>query len=108
VIPRIFEAVAEWLEADDFIGCPYLNTSLEISNPNHPASRQIGDYLAEIGSYLEEQAAAAGRLDSARVGRELHVLLAGSISLAVANRTTTHAHAARDAAMRLLDAPLSG
>jgi AcrR family transcriptional regulator len=108
VIPRFFEAVTEWLEADDFIGCPYLNTTLEISDPNHPASRQIGEYLAEIGRYLEEQVAAAGHPDSARLGRELHVLLAGSISLGVANRSTTHVRAARDAALRLLNAPLPG
>jgi AcrR family transcriptional regulator len=106
VIPRLFEAVVEWLEADDFIGCPYLNTALEISDPSHPASQPIGEYLAEIERYLAERAAATGHPDSARVGRQLHALLAGSISLAVANRTTTHALAARDAAVRLLNAPL--
>jgi AcrR family transcriptional regulator len=103
VILRFFEAVAEWLEADDYLGCPYLNTSIEISDAHHPASMPIRAHLAEIGRYLGEQAAAAGHPDTTRLGRELHALLAGSISLAVANRTSRYALAARDAAMQLLD-----
>jgi AcrR family transcriptional regulator len=103
VVPRLFEAVAEWLQTDDFVGCPYLNTSVEISNPAHPATQPIRDYLAEIGRYLEARVAAAGHRDAARVGRELHALLAGSIALAVANRTNAFALAARDAAIQLLD-----
>jgi AcrR family transcriptional regulator len=102
VISRFFEAVAEWLEADDFVGCPYLNTSIEISDAANPASILIREHLAEIGKYLREQAAAVGHPQPDRVGRELHALLAGSISLAVANRTATYARAARDAAVQLL------
>jgi AcrR family transcriptional regulator len=108
LIPRFFEAVAEWLEAEDFVGCPYLNTALEMSDPNHPAGRVIREHLAEIGAYLERQAAAAGHRDAARLGRELHALLAGSISLAVANRTSSFAIAARDAAVQLLDREEAG
>ena len=104
VIPRFFEAVADWLEADDFVGCPYLNTSSEISDEAHPATRVIRDHLAEIGGYLEDRVAATGIKDAARLGRELHALLAGAISLAVANRTSSYAIAARDAAVELLNA----
>jgi AcrR family transcriptional regulator len=103
LIPRLFEAVAEWLEGGDFIGCPYLNTSVEISDPGHPATDAVRDYLAEIGAYLEERVAAAGHDDAARLGRELHTLLAGSISLGVANRTSSFVIAARDAAVQLLE-----
>jgi AcrR family transcriptional regulator len=103
VVPRLFEAVADWLDADDFLGCPYLNTAVEFSNPGHPASEAIRNYLAEIGRYLEQCVAAAGHRDSSRLARELHALLAGSISLAVPNRTSAYALAARDAAIQLLD-----
>ena len=102
VVPRLFDAVAEWLEGGDFIGCPYLNTSVEISDPRHPATDAVRDYLAEIGAYLEERVAAADHDDAARLGRELHTLLAGSISLGVANRTSSFVVAARDAAVQLL------
>jgi AcrR family transcriptional regulator len=102
VIPRLFEAVADWLEADDYLGCPYLNTSIEISDPAHPATQAIQDYLAEIGRYLEDHVAAAGQPDAAGVSRELHAMMAGAISLGAVERTGAYALAARDAATRLL------
>jgi AcrR family transcriptional regulator len=102
LIPRFFEVVAEWLETEDFVGCPYLNTAVELSDPANPASQAIREHLAEIGAYLETQVAAAGHRDAARLASELHALLAGSISLAVANRTSSFAIAARDAAVQLL------
>jgi hypothetical protein len=102
VVPRLFEAVADWLETEDFVGCPYLNTAVEISDPAHPATIAIRDYLAEIGAYLDEHVAATGHADASRLGRELHVLLAGSISLGVANRTSSFVIAAREAAVQLL------
>jgi AcrR family transcriptional regulator len=103
VIPRFFDAVADWLETEDFIGCPYLNTSVEISDPEHPATQAVREMLAEIGAYLEESVAASAHDDAARLGRELHALLAGAISLGVANRTSSFVIAARDAALQLLE-----
>jgi AcrR family transcriptional regulator len=99
---RFFEALAEWLEADDFIGCAYLNTSVETSNPADAVSAAIHDYLAEIERYLQGLVAAAGYSDAERLGTELHTLVAGSIMLGVANRTTANALAARDTAARVL------
>jgi AcrR family transcriptional regulator len=103
IIPSLFDAVAEWLEDGDFVGCPYLNTAVDISDPRHPATEAVREYLAEIGAYLEEQVAATGHDDAARLGKELHTLLAGSISLGVANRSTAFVRAARDAAIQLLE-----
>jgi AcrR family transcriptional regulator len=101
VLPRFFEAVAKWLESGDFVGCPYLNTALELSDPAHPASRPIRDHLAEIRQWLVDRAAAVGAPDPVRVGAELHALVAGAISLGVAERTSAPVFAARDAAVRL-------
>jgi AcrR family transcriptional regulator len=56
LIPRLFEAIAEWLETDDFLGCPYLHTSVEVTDPSRPASQTVRAYLAEVGTYLEERA----------------------------------------------------
>jgi len=107
VIPRLFEVVAEWLEANDFIGCPYLNTALEISDARHPASTAARAYLAEIGADLETSLRGAGQPDAAALGRRIHALLAGAISLAVATRTTRPVLDARDAAVVLLGATSS-
>jgi AcrR family transcriptional regulator len=103
-IPRLFEAVADWLEGNDFVGCPYLNTAVETSDPTNPVSTTIRATLAEIERYLQSVVAATGHPDAARLGKDLQTLLAGSIMLGVANRTTRHVLAARDAAERLVAA----
>jgi AcrR family transcriptional regulator len=102
IVPLLFEAVAEWLEAGDFVGCPYLNTAIEVSGTTHPGGEPSRRYLAEIGQYLTDEVAEAGHPDAARLGPEVHALLAGSISLGVANRSSAHVLAARDAAMQLM------
>jgi AcrR family transcriptional regulator len=101
LVRRIFEGAADWLEANDFVGCPYLNTAVELPLPG-PASDEARAYLAEIGAYLESQLTSAGRPDAAALGRELHLMLAGAISLGVANGTTAYLLAARDAAVARL------
>jgi AcrR family transcriptional regulator len=101
-IPALFEATADWLEAGDYRGCPYLNTAVEVEDPGGRPAQAVRDYLAEIGAYIEEQVRLAGHPEPEHIGRELHALMAGSISLGVANRTSAYALAARDAAVQLL------
>ncbi len=102
VIPRIFDATAAWLAATDYLGCPYLNTAIELGGPEAAAAKVSREYIQEIGAYLRDQARATGRADADELALALHGLLAGSISLAVATRTTVHSTAAREAARRLV------
>jgi AcrR family transcriptional regulator len=97
-----FEAVAAWLDTDGYRGCPYLNTSVEITDPAHPARLVIHETLDEIGAYLRGLLEDAGYPDAERRGMELHALLAGSISLAVARQTNAFAITARETAQRIL------
>jgi AcrR family transcriptional regulator len=105
VIHHVFDAVAEWLEGEDFIGCSYLNTAVETPNPANPVSQVIRDYLAEIERDLRDLVAATGHAEPLRIAKELQVLLSGSIMLGVSNRTTAHVLTARDVAARLLATP---
>lgn len=100
-----FDAVAGWLETDGYRGCPYLNSSVEITDPAHPARLVIHETLDEIGAYLRALVEAAGYADAEQRGKELHALLAGAISMAVARQTSAFAVTAREAARRLLDDP---
>jgi AcrR family transcriptional regulator len=102
VIPAFFDALADWLEAGDFKGCPYLNTAVELGDPDHRATRVVRSYLDEIQGYLGEILTADGYRDTAGLASELQMLLAGSISLGVAHRSSSFATSARSAAMRLL------
>ncbi len=99
----LFDAVAAWLDAGDFVGCPYLNTAVETDAA--PVAAAIREYLAEIEHYLGVVATAAGHPDGDRSGKELHALLAGSIMLGVANRTAAHVLTAKGMVARLLATP---
>ena len=101
-IPLFFEAVADWLEAGNFRGCPYLNTSTELADPSHPARAVVTDYLREVEDYLTELAAKAGSRDPRVLGAALQTLTAGAIALGVARQSRQPAMVARDAARGLL------
>jgi AcrR family transcriptional regulator len=101
-IPVLFETVADWLETEDYRGCPYLNTAAELMEPNHPARVVIRDFLQEVEDYLADKLAAGGYAHPRMLAAELQALLAGSITLAVARRSNASALSARDAAIALL------
>jgi AcrR family transcriptional regulator len=102
VIPMFFEAVVDWLGSEDYRGCPYLNSAVELADANHPAIRVVRDYLSEVEAYLREALAAMGHRDSATLAPQVQALLAGGISLAVAHRSARPMLAARAAALRLI------
>ena len=102
VIPAFFDALVDWLEAGDFKGCPYLNTAIELGDPYHRATQVVRAYLIEIQGYLAEILSAAGYRDAAVLASELQMLVAGSISLGVAHRSSSFARSAGAAAARLL------
>ena len=58
-----FEATATWLEEDGYRGCAFLNTSVEITDPAHPARLVIREMLDEIVAYLRDRLTAAGYRD---------------------------------------------
>jgi AcrR family transcriptional regulator len=103
-IAKVFELVAAWLEAEDYRGCPYLNSAVEIGDARHPVGVVIREFLRDVENYLASLAAAAGYREPRSLGAELQTLLAGSIILAVARRSPDSAMTAREAATRLLAA----
>ena len=103
VIPRFFDALADWLETEDYRGCPYLNTTVEITDPSHPARLASVQYLQEIEDGLDAMVASAGYRDSRVLATQLQALVSGAISLAVARGSGDPVRAARTAALRLLD-----
>jgi AcrR family transcriptional regulator len=102
VVPCFFEALADWIEAGDYRGCPYLNTAIELRDSSHPADATVQGYLREIERFLGEIAAAAGARDPERIGTELQALAAGSITLGVAHRSSAFAIAAGQAALDIV------
>lgn len=101
-IPAFFDAVAEWLEAEDWRGCAYLNSAAELVDEAHPAHAVIRAYLAEVRAYFADVLRSEPRRRAETLAAQVHVLLSGAISLAVAHRTSAPALEAREAVVRLL------
>jgi AcrR family transcriptional regulator len=78
----IFDVFSEWFSRPDFEGCSFLTTMIEINDAEHPVHQAAVGHLANIRSYLEELAAAAGVRDPDAFARKWHILMKGSIMAA--------------------------
>lgn len=78
----IFDLFSEWFSRDDFEGCSFLTTMMEVNDPASPVFRASVEHLRRIRSYLCALAAEAGVEDPARFARQWHVLMKGSIMAA--------------------------
>jgi AcrR family transcriptional regulator len=78
----IFDIFSEWFQRPDFEGCAFLTTMIEVNDRDHPVHQASVSYLANIRSYLEDLARAAGIADPAAFARKWHILMKGSIMAA--------------------------
>src|SRR5580658_100319 len=56
----IFDVFSEWFGRPDFEGCAFLTTMIEVNDAGHPVHQAAVTHLANIRSYLQELASAAG------------------------------------------------
>ena len=101
-----WEVMGEWAEGEQFRGCPYLNTLVEIRDPDHPASSAVRSYIDEVETYLSGTALEAGIHDAPAVGRQLRVLAMGTWLAIVFEASTRPVVTARAMAVALLAARL--
>ena len=101
-----WEATGRWAEDQQFQGCPFLNTLVEIRDDNHPASPEVNSYIGEVEAYLSSNALDAGIRDAPSMGRELRVLAMGMWTAIVFEASTTPIETARTMAVTLLAAGL--
>jgi AcrR family transcriptional regulator len=101
-----WEVMGEWAEGEQFRGCPYLNTLVEIRDPDHPASSEVSSYIDEVETYLSRTALEAGIHDAPAVGRQLRVLAMGTWLAIVFEASTRPVVTARAMAVALLAARL--
>jgi AcrR family transcriptional regulator len=101
-----WEVLGEWAEGEQFRGCPFLNTLVEIRDPAHPAYPEVGSYIDEVEAYLSRTALEAGIHDAPTMGRQLRFLAMGTWLAIVFEASIRPVVTARDMAMVLLAARL--
>jgi AcrR family transcriptional regulator len=78
----IFDVFGEWFGEPDFEGCSFLTTMIEFNDRQHAVYQAAVAHLANIRSYIENLAAAAGIGDTDSFARKWHILMKGSIMAA--------------------------
>jgi len=58
--------------------CPYIQTAVELHDPEHPASRYARDYKTAVAARLATAAREAGAADPDSLGEQLALLLDGA------------------------------
>src|SRR5688572_1199672 len=101
-----WEVMGGWAEGEQFRGCPYLNTLVEIRDTDHPAHAEVRSYIDEVEAYLSETAAEAGIPDAPTLGRQLRFLSMGTWEAIVFEGSTDPVVTARTMSVALLAARL--
>jgi AcrR family transcriptional regulator len=97
-LTAFFDVLGEWLVADDFHGCPFLNTATEFRGAEHGFTQELADLTAEIEGYFRRNAQEAGFADPDDLARQLFLLVPGTITTATARGSIEPARAAQGAA----------
>jgi AcrR family transcriptional regulator len=97
----IFDTFSEWFVRPDFEGCAFLTTMIEVNDREHPVYQAAVSHLANIRSYIEELARAAGINEPAAFARKWHILMKGAI-MAAHEGDTAAARRAREIGELLL------
>jgi AcrR family transcriptional regulator len=102
-ILHAFTTLEEQAAAPGFHGCPFANTSIELHDPTHQASRVALDFKSQLEVYFQRQATLLGARDPQQLGTQLLMLFDGASIRAVMRGSGIDDVASRTAGM-LLDA----
>jgi AcrR family transcriptional regulator len=75
----IFDLFHEWFQKSDFEGCSFINTLLEMNDPENPLGRASAVHLENIRSILRTMAEETGLRDPEQFAHSWHILMKGSI-----------------------------
>jgi AcrR family transcriptional regulator len=97
----IFDAFDEWFRREDFEGCSFINTLIEM-RARHPAGKASIQHLEHIRSLVRHLADEAGLPDTDSFAQSFHILMQGSI-VSAASGDFDAAHRAGEMARSLID-----
>jgi AcrR family transcriptional regulator len=103
-VTTFFEVLGEWLEEEDFRGCPFINAAAELSDRDHAAHEELARCYGAVEEYFRQAAADAGLADPDGLASQLGPLVPGVITVATVRRSAAPAIAAGAAAAHCLAA----
>jgi AcrR family transcriptional regulator len=101
----VFDALAQRFASNDFRGCAFINSMVELANRDHVAHLAADEHKRHVTAYISGLLKAAGIADPENLAHELMILMDGAIVTAVREGTPDAARSAkRIAAVLLRDA----
>jgi AcrR family transcriptional regulator len=98
-----FDALAAWMDGDDFRGCGFVNALAELPSTDHPAHAVIVGQKQWMLDYFTELAEEAGAADPGDLAKSALLLYEG-VTVATSTNIPDAAHQARKVAAILLRA----
>lgn len=76
-LEALFDVMREWVERDDFFGCPFVNLTAEFAAHDDPVHLAAAEHKRLALAFLERLARDAGAEDPRALARALKLLLEG-------------------------------
>jgi AcrR family transcriptional regulator len=103
----VFDVLDQWFRRRDFRGCAFINATVELASPDHPAGEAVMAHKTRCRRYFRALAEAAGAEDPDAISDQWMLLTEGATITALVEGDRTAAHKARagaDAILRTLQA----
>lgn len=98
----VFDVLQEWFEEPNFRGCAFINSAVELANPDHPGYQVSLGHQQVIADYLFTLAKAAELPDPEKIMQQLVILVNGATIVAMMEQSSEAAQQAKQAAAVLL------
>ena len=101
-LTTFFDVLGDWLDADKFHGCPFINTATEFRDAEHGFAHELLDAMGEVEGFFRRTTPDAGFADPEAVAEQLFLLVPGAITTAAARGSAESARVARVVAAGLV------
>lgn len=98
----MFDALEEWFSQSNFRGCAFINSSVELVDPEHPGYQVAIEHQQAIYDYILQLVRAAEIPNPEVVAEQLLLLVEGAIVVAMMRRSPAAAEHAKAAATALI------
>lgn len=99
-----FDVLHEWINSRHFRGCAFINATVELADPQHPARQPVLAHKRRNRCYIQRLAQACDVPDPAAFARQIMLLIEGAMVTALVQDDLGAAQDAKRAAGALLGA----
>ena len=100
----IFDSLRDWFATPSFRGCAFVNATVELADPQHPAHAAVLEHKTSTRDWVAELVTECGVADPPFVARQIVQLMEGAITAALLEHDPSAADVARASAAQVLAA----